>query len=300
MKKLFLKLSIVVMLFMTMVSCKKDITEELEASNREALLPPSAENYYIDSIIINDGSSPRVVKFNYDVPNKKVSVIFKNDNFPFYSNVVYYKYDSNWLLESLSKDLNTIYKFNAGKFIGMKVNNGDEQFENFININLNNKPRQAISPILYIGGDVGLLIAKFTLKYTYNTTGNLSVYKIEGSTDNNQINFTYFGNVKNPFKNLKIPVDMDFISGSVLIDNYIGLNPSKFLKYRQFLPFNFTSNLLPSKMVRKTAGITNSTLNSVVNSTFLNLPVNMTISGNLPGVSGTYNANITFSYKLIQ
>ncbi|MBK7504894.1 MAG: hypothetical protein IPI52_07395 [Bacteroidetes bacterium] len=43
MKKITLKLSIVVMLFMTMVSCKKDITEELEAANeaanKEALLP---------------------------------------------------------------------------------------------------------------------------------------------------------------------------------------------------------------------------------------------------------------------
>ena len=143
MKKLFLKLSIVVMLFMTMVSCKKDITEELEASNREALLPPSAENYYIDSIIINDGGNDRVVKFDYDLPNKKVSVKFNTDTYPFYSTVVY-QYNSDWLLVSLNRDLNTIYKFNSGKFIGMKVNTGT-QFENFINISFNNKPKQAIS-----------------------------------------------------------------------------------------------------------------------------------------------------------
>jgi hypothetical protein len=46
---------------------------------------------------------------------------------------------------SLNRDLNTIYKFNSGKFIGMKVNTGT-QFENFINISFNNKPKQAISP----------------------------------------------------------------------------------------------------------------------------------------------------------
>ena len=43
MKKLFIKSGVMLMLALTMVSCKKDITEELEASNESsnkgALLP---------------------------------------------------------------------------------------------------------------------------------------------------------------------------------------------------------------------------------------------------------------------
>ena len=81
MKKLFIKSGVMLMLALTMVSCKKDITEELEASNESsnkgALLPPNANNYYIDSIIINDGTS-RVVKFDYDVPNKKIMIYKKS------------------------------------------------------------------------------------------------------------------------------------------------------------------------------------------------------------------------------
>ena len=46
MKKLFIKSGVMLMLALTMVSCKKDITEELEASNESsnkgALLPPNA------------------------------------------------------------------------------------------------------------------------------------------------------------------------------------------------------------------------------------------------------------------
>ena len=71
------------------------------------------------------------------------------------------------------------------------------------------------------------------------------------------------------------------------------------------LPFNFTSNSLSNKITYARGGNNISTLNSVVNSTFLTLPLEMTVSGTVPTLQGgtettTYNADITFSYKLTQ
>jgi hypothetical protein len=166
----------------------------------------------------------------------------------------------------------------------------------------NKKPKQVYSPLFPICL-FGWCDEFTTYKNTYNYyQGNLILIKSYRSISGSylRLNYTYSGGIINPFKNLKCQADFDLFNEN-LNDNG-GINPSNLILEGANLPFNFSSNLLPTKVVRqlKLNGATQiSTLNSVVNSTFLNLPVNMTISGNLPGASGTYNANITFSYKLI-
>jgi hypothetical protein len=166
----------------------------------------------------------------------------------------------------------------------------------------NKKPKQVYSPLFPICL-FGWCDEFTTYKNTYNYyQGNLILIKSYRSISGSylRLNYTYSGGIINPFKNLKCQADFDLYDGN---SNQNGsINPSSLILEGANLPFNFSSNLLPTKVVRqlKLNGATQiSTLNSVVNSTFLNLPVNMTISGNLPGASGTYNANITFSYKLI-
>ena len=304
MKKLFIKSGVMLMLALTMVSCKKDLTEELEASNESsnkgALLPPNANNYYIDSIIINDGTS-RVVKFDYDVPNKKIMIYKKSISSP---TVLYdtYKYNNNWLLQSVDNDYS--FSYNSASIINnINFNTGFGSLVSCSMFSLSNKkPKYVYSPAFPICF-FGWCDESYSYSNTYNYyQGNLiQIKSLKDYDDSNLLlKYTYSGGIINPFKNLKCQADFDLYDGN---SNQNGsINPSSLILEGANLPFNFSSNLLPTKVVRqlKLNGATQiSTLNSVVNSTFLNLPVNMTISGNLPGVSGTYNANITFSYKLI-
>ena len=307
MKKITLKLSIVMMVIMAMVSCKKDITDELEASNREALSSESiASNYYIDSIIVNDGGDTRILKFDYDVANKSVNVYLKETPLSSYVLYVNYLYNNNWKLIKMDNIVifpdDFLFNYsNTGYLSNIRFNSVDgiKPCEEYISAN--NKPSSFTTPRIYTSF-FGLPV-KYKNNYTYNY-GNLTQISssVVGSLeDNNTRNFTYFGNVNNPFKNLNVPVDYDSYLGS----HHHGINPSLLLKIdaNVNLPFNFTSNRLAKKLVKNyyIGGVPfTSTLNTVVHSKFLNLPLHVTVSGNLPEISNNYNADITFSYKTIQ
>ena len=280
MKKITLKLSIVMMLFMTMVSCKKDFTEELEASNeaanKEALLPPSADNYYIDSIIINDGTIPKVVKFNYDVPNKKVQVSSKRlvgAGLLDYDMILNYNY--NWLLENLEDT-----RFNASPSNFNFLYHSNSNLKNVIIDSknstialLNQKPSSISTAFLPYCDLISCVnFTQYNFNYKYSTNGNLLQTNISSKPLAQNIykyalKYTYFSNIKNPFKNLKVPADINFINASY------GLTPSLLMRMSPDLPFNFTSNSLSNKITYARGGNNISTLNSVVNSTFLTLPL---------------------------